>query len=86
MSDKQFVDGLYIYPPHEKAPDFVKAAIGINRKKLGNWLREHKEDNIRLDVKESKEGKWYAEVNTYKKEDKTEKPAKDGGFDEKIPF
>ena len=66
MSDKEFVNGLIIKPPHDKAPDFVKCAISIKRKDLGNWLREKKDDWINLDVKVSKDGKWYAEVNNWK--------------------
>ena len=66
MSDKEFVDGLLVKPPHEKAPDFVKCSISIKRRDLGNWLRQRDEDWINLDVKESKSGKWYAEVNNWK--------------------
>ena len=66
MSEKQFVDGLIVKPPHEKAPDFVKCSISIKRKDLGNWLRGKSDDWINLDVKVAKSGKWYAEVNDWK--------------------
>jgi hypothetical protein len=67
MSDTpEFVDGLIIKAPHEKAPDFVKAAISIKRSELITWLSTRTEDWINLDVKESKKGPWYASVNDWK--------------------
>jgi hypothetical protein len=93
-NDIEFVDGLIVKAPHEKAPDFVKASISIKVEDLGVWLRaKHKagEEWVNIDVKEAKSGKWYAAVNTYKKEDAPAKPeAKKpaGKFDDsdEIPF
>lgn len=76
MADREepeFVDGLFVYPPHEKAPDFVKATIKIKVADLGVWLRaKHKagEEWVTLDVKSSKGGKWYSSVSTYKPKEK----------------
>ena len=84
MSEKQFVSGLFVKPPHEKAPDFVKCAISMKRKDLGNWLRGRDEEYINVDVKVSKEGKWYAEVNDWKPTKKNEPDFEGGGDD--IPF
>ena len=90
MADIEFVDGLIVKRPHEKAPSFVKAQISIKVEDLGKWLREkYKAGNewINLDVKESKGGKWYASVSTYDpkapKKQKEEKPNDDSG---EIPF
>ena len=70
MADEiQFVDGLIVKAPSDKAPDFVKANISIKVADLGNWLREkHKagEEWVNIDVKESKKGMWYAAVSTFK--------------------
>ena len=67
MSDTpEFVDGLIVKAPHEKAPDFVKCAISIKRSELITWLTTKTDDWINLDVKESKAGKWYASVNDFK--------------------
>ncbi len=66
MSNKEFVDGLIIKAPNESAPDFVKAKISIKRKELGNWLRGKSEDWININVKVSRSGKWYCEVDTWK--------------------
>jgi hypothetical protein len=80
----EFVDGLLVAAPHEKAPDFVKARIAIKVEDLGKWLREKYkagEQWVNIDVKESKGGKWYASVSNFKKE---EKAAKQDDAD--IPF
>lgn len=81
MSDKEFITGLFVKAPHEKAPDFVKCSISIKRADLGNWLRGRDEEWINLDVKVSQNGKWYAEVNTWKPENKKGEP-----FNDPIPF
>ena len=90
MSEKEFVDGLIVKPPHDKAPDFVKCSISIKRKDLGNWLRKKSDDWINLDVKVAKSGKWYVEVNDWKpKQDQPRnEPAAnpDNFFDDDIGF
>jgi hypothetical protein len=62
-----FPKGLFANKPHEKAPDFVKCAININRDEFITWLQAQGE-KVNLDIKENKGGKWYASVNEYKKE------------------
>ena len=89
MADEiQFVDGLIVKAPHENAPSFVKASISIKVADLGNWLRaKHKagEEWVNVDVKESKGGKWYAAVSTFKPKAQEAKSAK-APDDEEIPF
>ena len=97
----EFVDGLIVKAPHPNAPDYVKATISIKVEDLGKWLREkYKGGNewVNIDVKESKAGKWYAALSTFKpKAKEEEKPAtvrntmKTGGKfddmdDDLIPF
>jgi hypothetical protein len=65
MSEKEFVDGLYVKSPHHNAPDFVIATLSINRKMLGNWLRKRTEDHLTIDLKNAKNGNWYAELNNF---------------------
>jgi hypothetical protein len=88
--DIQFVAGLLVKPPHEKAPSFVKASISIKVAELGMWLRErHKagEEWVNIDIKEAKSGKWYASVSTFKKEEKPAAPKKPAADDDgDIPF
>ena len=87
--DKEFVDGMIIKAPRSGAPEFVKASISIKRKELGNWLRAKDDEWINLDIKESKNGKWYAEVNTWQpdaqKVAKKTSQAVSEGFDDPIP-
>jgi len=63
---KEFVSGLYIYPPNENTAHFIKCKIQINRQQLLEYLNSSQEEKINLDVKENQEGKFYAEVNTWK--------------------
>lgn len=92
QDEVEFVDGLIVKPPHEKAPDFVKAQISIKVADLGVWLREkHKagEEWVNLDVKAARSGKWYAAVSKFKPK---EKPAGGssrvgkGNVDDDIPW
>jgi hypothetical protein len=91
----EFVDGLIVKAPHHKAPDYVKASISIKVEDLGKWLREkYKAGNewVNIDVKESKAGKWYAAVSTFKPKAQESQavPAKPAGkfddLDDDIPF
>jgi hypothetical protein len=92
--DLEFVDGLIVKKPHEKAPGFVKAQIAIKVAELGQWLRgkfKAGDEWVNVDVKEAKSGKWYAAVSTYKpKEKEEEQPKKPAGhfddMDDDIPF
>nr|BAR32755.1 hypothetical protein [uncultured Mediterranean phage uvMED] len=67
MEEKDFAKGLFV---KESNVDFVKFKISIKKDDFTSWyknkLQNKDEDWINLDVKESKEGKWYAEVNTWK--------------------
>ena len=88
MTDKEFVNGLLVKAPHEKAPHFVKCSLSIKRKDFGNWLREKTDEWINVDVKVSREGKWYCEVNNWKPKaaDGVAAKAQDDGFNDEIPF
>ena len=92
MSEKEFVDGLIVKPPHDKAPDFVKCSISIKRKDLGNWLRKKSDDWINLDVKVAMSGKWYAEVNDWKPQQESAQEGTQQGYskgldmNDDIPF
>lgn len=88
MSEEiEFVNGLIVKKPNEKAPDFVKASISIKVADLGMWLREkHKagEEWVNVDVKESKGGKWYAAVSNFKPKEKNGNRFED--MEDDIPF
>ena len=90
----EFPAGLIIKAPREGAPDFVKGSISIKRAELVDWLNQKQDEWINLDIKVSKQGKWYTQVNTWKPEGNkaapSEAPTKaraheDAGLDD-IPF
>jgi hypothetical protein len=86
----EFVDGLIVKPPHERAPDFVKASISIKVEALQKWLSSKSDEWVNIDVKESKGGKWYAAVSNFKPKPKDESPKKPAGrfddMDDDKPF
>ena len=87
MAEKEFPKGLMVRMPREGAPEFLKFSISIKRAEFGNWLREKKDQEwINLDVKVSKEGKLYAEVNNWKPKEKKEEKANPKDFDDVLPF
>lgn len=67
--EKIFVNGLRVYKPNENAPDFVKLNFQVFVDDLVQFLQENKDEKgqVRFDMKKSKEGKLYLELNTYKK-------------------
>lgn len=67
MTDTKFADGLSIYPPNEKAPDFVKGDLVITSEFIPFFNANQKQGKLRLQLKVSKAGKLYAEINTYEK-------------------
>lgn len=86
MADKEkiYPDGLYAHPPRDGAPDFVKGKISIHRDRLGAFLSTWPDEWVNLDVKEGREGKWYAQVNAWKPEG--DAPKKKGEWkNEKLP-
>ncbi len=66
MAEKVFVDGLRVRAKRENAPDWIKMRMSIKREELISWLQSRSEDWIEIDVKESRAGNLYAEVDTWK--------------------
>lgn len=65
MAEKEFVPGLFIKERRENTPEFVKMSISVKRADMGNFLRSKNDEWINIDIKESKNGKMYAEVNNF---------------------
>lgn len=69
MSEEiEFPKGLMVKAKHENAPEYVICKLSIRREELIEWLQGKDGDWINLDVKESKVGKLYAAVDTWKPE------------------
>ena len=74
--EKKFIDGL-IVKRNEKAPDFVICNLSFKCEDFVAFLKaNHKNGWLNVNVKKSKGGKLYAEVDTWQPK------AKDSGSDE----
>lgn len=78
MADQILPEGIRFFPKHEKAPDFVLGTMIITPNDLYEWLKSKPEllseyngkKQIRLQLLNSKQGKIYAAVDTWKPEPK----------------
>ena len=63
-----FLDGVFIERPREGAPDFVKGKLSFNAHKFVPFLKKHMnaEGYINADLKVSRAGKLYIQLNTWK--------------------
>ena len=70
MSDENvFLDGLIFKLPSPNAPDFVKGKLSIKREQLIAALSGMTDEWVNLDLLESKQGKAYAKINDWKKDE-----------------
>ena len=66
MADKLFVDGM-IVKRKENAPSFVKCSLAFRCKDFHQFMQKNHNDGwLNVDLKVSKNGKLYAEVDTWK--------------------
>ncbi len=89
MTDKTFVDGVIFKLPRDNAPDFVKGSVSINMRQLIDFAKVHHKDGwLNLDLKVSKNGKAYAELDTWepKKQEKHPEDEVGGDMNQDIPF
>jgi len=75
MSEIKFINGISAKKPPESIASFVKAKVSIKREELIETLKKSTDEWINLDLKESKEGKYYFQVNEWKPENKTSNSA-----------
>ncbi len=69
MADKIFPDGIIFKKPREGAPDFVKGSLSFKVDEAVAFLKEHQNKGwVNLDLKKSKAGKLYLELNTFNRE------------------
>lgn len=67
MENEKFVEGMRVAKPSEKAPDFIKLNIGVNVADFLYWANKHSDRGwVNIQIKESKGGKLYAEIDNYK--------------------
>ena len=66
MPEAIFPEGISVRDPHEKAPDFVRGRISMKKDELIPWLEKQEGEWINCDIKRSKGGKLYLQVDTWK--------------------
>lgn len=68
MSEINFPNGIKFEKPKEGTPDFIKGKISINVLDFSMWMEANKNERgwINIDLKKSKEGKLYLQLNDYK--------------------
>ncbi len=76
-NNKIFAEGIYLNKVNDNAPEFIKANVSIHAQQLISWLatnQKHADEKgyIRLVGKESKGGKRYFELDTWKPTEKQE--------------
>ena len=81
MAEPIFIDGMRIFKPHENAPDFVIGSISIDRAIFQVWLNNQTKQKINIDVKRSKKGNYYAQLNTFEP-----KPRGNNDIPDDVPF
>jgi len=92
---KTFAQGLSIFPPSDKAPEFIKMDLSFDVDVFIQFLKDNKKTKyLKLTVKESSKmddygrPKLYAEINTYSKVPPVTEAISDEQADEamSIPF
>jgi len=64
--DTIFVEGAFV-SRNQNAPDFIKCKVSYKVDDFIKFLNKHKNaaGYVNTDIKVSKEGKWYAQVDTW---------------------
>jgi len=78
MSDKIFTEGMLV-KRHKRAPDFLICSLSFKIDEFVSFLRNNEKNGwVNVDIKESKGGKLYGELDTW--EPKQEATDDDIGF------
>lgn len=88
MSEKVFVDGM-LCKRRDNAPEFVVLNISYKVNEFRAWLDQQTGDWVNVDIKRSKSGKFYAELDTWKPTEKLADVARGpapAAPDDEIPF
>lgn len=64
---KEFVQGLFV-SRRDNAPDFVKANLSFKVEQFTEYLKSkvNEKGYVNIDIKESKDGRLYADLNDWK--------------------
>ena len=86
QDEKVFIKGLIFKAPRAKAPSFVKGSLSIKVEELVQFLQEHSKNGwVNINLKEAKNGKYYAELDTWEpNKDRSDEEVASGGGPEEI--
>lgn len=72
---KVFAEGM-IAKKRENAPEFVKLSLSFKCSEFIEWLRTHENKGwVNVTVKQSKDGKYYAELDTWEAKEGSQQAA-----------
>jgi len=75
--EKQFLDGLIAKKPGEKAPQFIITKLSFKVEEFIKTLQELNKNNwVNVEIRESRQGKYYAIVDEYKPSQETSEKVK----------
>jgi hypothetical protein len=87
MAEKQFIDGMSVKEGGVPSMPWLKAKFGVSKKFIEFFNANVDERGwINFDMKESKNGTLYLELNTYKKAQTQSNPKEETENIESIPF
>ncbi len=68
-NEKQFIAGMRYTTPSEKTPKWIKGHISVKVEEFIGFAQSHQDERgwLNIDVKESKGGNLYLELNEYRK-------------------
>ena len=82
--DKVFADG-FLFKRRETAPEFVIGEISVKVDEAIAFLKENQKNGwVNLDVKLSKGGRYYMELNTFTPKPKEQEPQAE--VEDDLPF
>ncbi len=69
--EKNFVKGVFIKMPHDKAPNFILLDMSFKPHEFFTWCQDHIDSKgwVNIQVKKSQKGTLYAELNSWKKKE-----------------
>lgn len=66
MADAKFPKGIFFKLPHGNAPEYIRGKILIRRVDAIEFLQSEESEWISLDLKVSRDGKPYAQIDEWK--------------------
>lgn len=77
--ENNFIKGLFVNRPSDKAPSFVKAKISISADTFPQFLKENVNGKgyLNFDILESKDGKYYAKLDNFKPSEQNKQEAQE---------